>query len=364
MNSLPSTGGLTFRLRLQRGRVAGVSVVSARPQAAGLLKGKTPQQAVQLAPLLFSLCGAAQGVAAQAAVQAAQGRIPEAEQQACWAGTVRREASVEHLWHLMLDWPQVCGLGRLEREYVSCRHKCLQAKTDCDHAAMLETIMASELLGLPAADWLAQDRQAWAAWREDSPALGAKLLRCLEGVGGEGWVMRAYLPYTIAADWVDQDQTIRTPVFCSAPTWRGEPRETGALARQHEHALVSPLLAAGFGIEARLTARLVELARWACGEVGQAQAWVDAAQCGPNTGLARVETARGVLIHHVRMENDAIAEYAIVAPTEWNFHPHGTFVREAGCIAGADDVTVLRKAQGLALSLDPCVAYEVVLEHI
>ena len=364
MNSLPSTGGLTFRLHLQRGRVTGVKLVSTRPQAAALLKGKTPQQAVQLAPLLFSLCGAAQGVAAQAAVQTAQGRIPEAEQQACWAGTVRREASVEHLWHLMLDWPQVCGLGRLEQEYVRCRHQCLQAKTDRDHAAVLETIMISELLGLPAADWLAQDRQAWAAWREDSPALGARLLRCLEEGGGEEGLSAAYLPYTIAADWVDMGQAIRTPAFCSAPTWRGEPRETGALARQREHALVAPLLAAGFGIEARLTARMVELARWACGEVGQARDWVDAAQCGQNAGLARVETARGVLIHRVQMENDAIAEYAIVAPTEWNFHPHGTFVRAAGRIAGADDATVLRKAQGLALSLDPCVAYEVVLEHI
>lgn len=363
MNPLSPAGGLTFRLRLQGGCVTGVEVVSTRPQAALLLKGKTPEQAVQLVPLLFSLCGAAQGVAAQAALQAAQGRMPEAEQQACWAGTVRREASVEHLWHLMLDWPQICGLSRLEQEYACCRHKCLQAKTDRNHAAALETIMASELLGLPAAEWLAQDRRAWAAWREDSQALGAKLLRCLGGVGGGGGLTTACLPYTIAADWVSRGQAIRTPAYCGAPTWLGEPRETGALARQCEHALVSPLLTAGFSIEARLTARLVELARWACGEAGQASDWVDAVQCGQNAGLARVETARGVLIHRVQMENDAIGEYAIVAPTEWNFHPYGTFVREAGRIAEADDATILRKAQGLALSLDPCVAYEVVLEH-
>lgn len=364
MNSLPPAGGLTFRLSLQRGRVTGVKVVSTRPQAAALLKGKTPQQAAQLVPLLFSLCGAAQGTAAQAALQAAQGRKQNAEQQADWAGTVRREASVEHLWHLMLDWPQICGLGRLEQEYARCRHQCLQAKTDRDQAAVLETIMTSGLLGLPAADWLAQDRQARAAWRENSSALGAKLLRCLEGVGGEKGLTMACLPYTNAADWVEQSQEIRTPAFCSAPTWHGEPRETGALVRQCEHALVAPLLAGGLSIEARLTARLVELARWACGEVGQARDWVDAAQCGQNGGLARVETARGVLIHCVRMEEGAIAEYAIVAPIEWNFHPYGTFVREAGRIAEADDVTLLRKAQELALSLDPCVAYETVLEHI
>ncbi len=363
MNSASFSGELTLHLRLQRGHVAGVKIVSTRPQAALLLKGKTPEQAAQLVPLLFSLCGGAQGVAAQAALQAAQGKTAEAEQLASWAGTVRREASVEHLWHLMLDWPQMLGLGRLEQEYARCRQLCLQAKTDSDHAAVLETIMASELLGLPAADWLIQNQPAWAAWREGSSALGAKLLRYLDDVGGEGSLATASLPHTIAQDWVELEQEIRTPAYCSGPTWRGEPCETGALARQFGHALVAPLLAAGRNIEARLTARLVDLAHRACGEAGPARDWVDVARCGQNAGLARVETARGVLLHRVLVENGAIGEYAIVAPTEWNFHPRGAFAREAVRIAEPDDTAALRKAQWLALSLDPCVACEVVLEQ-
>ena len=363
MSSASLSGGLTFRLRFQRGRVTGVEVVSTRPQAALLLKGKTPEQAVQLVPLLFSLCGGAQGVAAQAALQAAQGKIPEAEQLARWAGTVRREAYVEHLWHLMLDWPQMLGLGRLEEEYASCRQQCLRAKTDGEHAALLETIMASDLLDMPSADWLIQDQPAWAAWRKNSPALGAKLLRYLGDAGGEGSLMASYLPHTSAQDWVGLEQEIRTPAYCSAPTWRGESRETGALARQRGHALVAPLLAAGRSVEARLTARLVELAHWACAEAGPARDWVDVARCGQNAGLARVETARGVLLHRVLVENGVIGEYAMVAPTEWNFHPRGAFAREAVRIAEPDEASALRKAQWLALSLDPCVAYAVVLEH-
>ncbi|MDD5241371.1 MAG: hypothetical protein PHG47_06575 [Sulfuricella sp.] len=356
------TGGLTFRLRLQRGRVTKVKIDSERPQAAGSLKGKTPEQAMQLVPLLFSLCGGAQGVAAQAALQAAQGMTPEAEQQARWAGTVRREASTEHLWHLMLDWPQIFGLERREEEYARCRHQCLQAKTDSDHAAVLETIMASGLLGMPSADWLIQDQAAWAAWRENSPALGAQLLRRLEGAGSAGGSTTVCLPHTVAEDWVPLEQEIRSAAYCSVPTWLGEPRETGALARQRGHALVAPLLAAGRNIEARLTARLVELAHWACGETGSARDWIDVAQCGQNVGLARVETARGVLVHRTLVENGTVGEYAIVAPTEWNFHPHGAFAREASRIAEPDDASALRQAQWLALSLDPCVAYEMVLE--
>jgi len=362
MNSTLLGGVLAFRLRLQRGRVTGVEIVSTRPQAAMLFQGTTPEQAVRLAPLLFSLCGGAQGVAAQAALLAAQGKMPDAEQLASWAGMVRREASVEHLWHLMLDWAQIFGLGRFEEEYASCRRPCLQAQTDCDHATALETIMATRLLGMPSADWLIQGQSAWAAWREDSSALGAQLLRCLEGIGEEGGLTVTCLPHTSAQDWVGLEQEIRTTAYCSAPTWRGEACETGALARQHGHASVAPLLAAGRNIEARLWARLVELARWACAEVEPARDWVDVARCGRNAGLARVETARGVLIHRARVESNTIGEYAIVAPTEWNFHSQGAFVGEASRIAETDDAAALRKAQWLALSLDPCVPYEMEME--
>jgi len=92
-----NAGGLTLRLRLRGGKVDGVEIESVRPQAAGLLAGRTPEQAVRLVPLLFSLCGGAQGVAAQAALLAAQGKEPDANRLADWAATVRREATAEHL---------------------------------------------------------------------------------------------------------------------------------------------------------------------------------------------------------------------------------------------------------------------------
>ncbi len=62
--------------------------------------------------------------------------------------------------------------------------------------------------------------------------------------------------------------------------------------------------------------------------------------------------------------NVAITAYAIVAPTEWNFHADGPFVRE-GCGWEADsDEAALRRLTALALSLDPCVEYEVALEDL
>jgi hypothetical protein len=369
VNHFSLRGRLALNLRLEQGRVAGVEIDSTRPQAAVLLKGKTPQQAVHLAPLIFSLCGGAQGVAAQAALMAAQGGLADEAQLVRWAGAIRREASTEHLWRLMLDWPQICGLGireteyakRLETGYANCRRLCLLAIDDREHASALQTVMHANLLGISPRDWLAQDAQAFAAWRANSSSLGAKLLRSLDNTACGNTAETACLPYTCAQDWVSLGQEIVTPEFCKLPTWRSEPHEVGALARNHAHARVAPLITNGRRVEARVLARIVELALWASGEFGQAQDWIDVAPCGPNEGLARVETARGVLIHRARVENGAIADYTVVAPTEWNFHPQGAFAREAGCIAAKDDAAVKRLAQGLALSLDPCVEYEVVL---
>lgn len=351
-------GGLTLRLRVRRGTVDAVEIVSTRPQAAVMLAGKTPEQAVRLAPLLFSLCGGAQGVAAQAVLLAAQGGEPDARQRAEWAATVRREAANEHLWHLMLAWPPLCGLDNFEREYADFRKRLLQAQSDEEHAAEL-AVVTSRLLGMPPGDWRKLSAGEWDAWRQGSTSLGATLLRDVGEAAGE---LSSLLPSASAADWLALEQPMRTPAFCAAPTWHGEPRETGALARCVAHPLVSPLSASGRNVEARLVARLVELAQWACGETGDARDWVDAAHCADGAGLARVETARGVLLHRVRIEHGLISEYAAVAPTEWNFHPRGAYAREAVLIAASDDAE--RKARMLALSLDPCVACEVTLEQV
>ncbi len=70
------------------------------------------------------------------------------------------------------------------------------------------------------------------------------------------------------------------------------------------------------------------------------------------------EMARGLLVHAVRIEAGRISGYAIVAPTEWNFHPRGALFRE---LEGrpARDAAEARRALALAVAtLDPCVALE------
>ena len=65
-------------LTRENARVVGVSISSSRPQLAQrLLVGHTPEKAVELAGLMFSLCGKAQHTAAQAACDAALDVVPD-----------------------------------------------------------------------------------------------------------------------------------------------------------------------------------------------------------------------------------------------------------------------------------------------
>jgi Ni,Fe-hydrogenase I large subunit len=125
-----------------------------------------------------------------------------------------------------------------------------------------------------------------------------------------------------------------------------------------------PLLAAwierrGRGAGARLLARLLELAvlpqrlRVGGGDVVKAHA------LGDNVGMAAIETSRGLLIHAVRLSGNLVAEYRIVAPTEWNFHPAGALTQAMADLVIGNDAQA--RAQAICQSLDPCVAFGVEL---
>jgi coenzyme F420-reducing hydrogenase alpha subunit len=170
------------------------------------------------------------------------------------------------------------------------------------------------------------------------------------------------LPWRGAGDWavlgIDE-------AFAVAPTLAGQPAETGALARRADEPLVAAALGDGRRVAARLAARRADLDFLARGllEPELLQGWLGGAPVAPGVGLARVETARGLLLHLMQVKDGRVAGYVIVAPTEWNFHAQGAF---AGEIVGSPAAT-RDEAEGLArrlaLALDPCVSYEVVVEE-
>ena len=58
-----------------------------------------------------------------------------------------------------------------------------------------------------------------------------------------------------------------------------------------------------------------------------------------------------------------VTDYVIVAPTEWNFHPDGAFAQDMRGLEERDAERLQQLAHIEALSLDPCVAYEVEMRN-
>ena len=315
-------------------RIVTAEVPSKRPMAARILTGQPVERAVDLVPRLFSLCGQAQGVASRLAWCAARGEVPEVAALRENGRRVALEAIGEHLWRLLLDWPPMLGQPARKDEFLVWRKRLL-AVSDPAGAA-----------------WLGDELGRWL--RAEQPLPVATAAAAAPG---------ALLPWLAAEAWAQQSMSAD---FAEQPTFAGLPAETGPLARRAEDAGVAALLAAGQGVAARLAARYADL-RFLAGALLEPQrldGWLGAAQIAENIGLARVETARGLLLHLMQVNDGRVGRYVIVAPTEWNFHPQGAFVREiTGCpaasLAGAETA-----ARYLALALDPCVAYEVVVNKV
>jgi hypothetical protein len=317
--------------------ILSADLASTRPQAARVLVGQPASKVLELVPRLFSLCGKAQGAAAWLALQAARGEQPDEVVLQDVTRAVVLEAIGEHLWRLLLDWPPLGGQPARKSEFLDWRRRLLAASSP----------EAAALVGTGLAAWL--DEQA--------PMAVERTERALSAMPGE------LLPWMLADQWARQPFA---ESFAERPSFAGSPAETGPLARWAGLADVAVLHASGQGVAARLVARYADLRFLAAAllEPQRLSGWLDAAPLAENVGLARVETARGLLLHLMQVNDGRVGRYVIVAPTEWNFHPQGAFVREiTGCLAPSR-VAAEAAARRLALALDPCVAYEIVVNEV
>lgn len=160
--------------------------------------------------------------------------------------------------------------------------------------------------------------------------------------------------------------------WAKAPRLAGRAVEVGACSRQavDGHPLIRALVAeAGSSVEARVLARLVEVARL----IPAMEAWVRGLEpgqpyCAPQPlpesgrGIGLVEAARGLLSHWVAVEEGRIARYQIVAPTTWNFSPRdGAGIKGPletaleGTPVSPGETTPLA-VQHVVRSFDPCMA--------
>lgn len=357
-------GHIRVTLFQQGDGVDRVAIASFRPHPAQrLLAGGTAGEAAERVGRLYTLCGRAQRLAAEAAAEAATGEALSADRLVRRERQVLAEQAREHLWQLLMP---TAGQAVAAPDPTLLRRIVAAGEQADALADTLTRILTEHLLGEPPAAWLSRDPEALRHWCEaaatpparrlagflrdpDPPVTATPLLPALAR-----WQADALRSLAL--------QALGEPAFCAQPLWRESPAETGALSRLCDDPTLSAWIAGmGRGSATRLLGRLVELARLPSRLLGDGPAVVRAWSLDEGMGVAGVETSRGLLLHLVRIEAGRVTDYRILAPTEWNFHPEGALAEALTAMPA--DTRLAERARRVVASLDPCVACQVEIRH-
>ena len=354
--TLPAGNYIDIALGLAQDRVVDVGIVPRQlPQIGALLAGRSAAEMLKLLPRLYTLCATAHGVAAQTAVDAARGADVAPEVRRRRAAAVLAERLVEQLRGV------VTGLRLLDRPPVaSAMRELIRASvtfTSAPSAGVPERLGAIDLIER------ALDQIGIAALDLPDDSLVARFspsgAACLT-VGNDFEIIAR-----LASEGVR---------YAAAPDLHGAVPETGPWARLHAGAATNPRPAdRSETVAARLQARLdeiVRMPRMLCGLAtgDDDSSLVDAAvtgyRLGEGSGAAAVETARGRLYHHVELDSgDRVSRFNCLAPTEWNFHPHGALARMLRGATIQPDSRGRAAVERLVVAFDPCVGYSVTVRE-
>jgi coenzyme F420-reducing hydrogenase alpha subunit len=382
-------GGIIINLMQRDNRVSDVSIVSYRPlQTPKIFSHKSVEQTLMTLPLLYSVCGTAQAIAAVQATEQALELTPSLDTVKARAFMLAMETAKEHLWRILLDWPLLLGeapdhasvaeVTRLQAEARQLLNggkkpffygeEIEQIQTDklLQTVYNLEMLLQNSIFSLPTEQWLMlNDQDALLSWIAEKNSV---VTRMFSWLAQKGWYGLGKSGISGLPSLPEDDLHARLTAdldgeFIAAPNWDGECFETTSFTRQIDQGLVKSLIwDNGNGLLTRLVARLVELARMPgiLQSILDDEATCSVVTCSPASGigLAQVEAARGRLVHRVELDGDIVRRYQILAPTEWNFHPQGVLAKSLiGLQAGSDD-ELRQQAQLLINAIDPCVGYE------
>ncbi|NDY89805.1 hydrogenase formation protein [Ideonella livida] len=345
------------------------AVVSTRPDwVPRLARGQSAAAWPGLLATVFSLCGHAHRWAAQQAIAAAQGRAPVPTDEA--RQRHRLATAREQVLRITQDWPALLPGEPAAPAAAVLLRACPLWRDDwapADRLAAWPDWLAQKWLGQPPADWLKAhedrpDGAAALAWAQRQEHALARLLRrqwpALVTLTTPACALAPLREPAVALPWLAQRlheghaAPAGAPAFAQQPHWRGEVPDTGPWSRHGD-----PLWAPAHHAGTRLLARLVEVLRLAA---PQGAHWLDlgAMPLGPGRGIAWIEMARGLLVHHVALDPTdpgRLLAAQVLAPTEWNFHPQGVLAQALQRLPAAD----ADGARRLAVAFDPCVAFDI-----
>lgn len=352
-----------------------------------------PQKVLDIAPLLFSICGIAQTSAAVHAMHAAKD-IPVTNPQLIKAQSifVQVETARESLLKLLHNIPLLLDMtnhqqaaftyiGQLVPSFKSvlfqngslfsmsqAEHFDIQQDSICQLSDDLDAFITEYILGMPAERFLdfthADDLNQWIS-RHDTLAT-----RITQKILAHDWASQGHtdspclpLPEIQLDTIANKLGSDEADTFIQQPVLDDSHYETGIFARQWDNPLIKALRKqTGTGLLSRWMAKLIELAK-TTGQIrqllqGDNHPDIQTASTRDGLGIASIEAARGRLIHLSEIHDDKITDYRILAPTEWNFHPQGTVFKCLSAIQSSSTEERKTLADFLIHVIDPCVTYK------
>jgi Nickel-dependent hydrogenase len=360
MNST-ALDALAGRLSLFPGRPL-PTVQRHRPRGIEHLFSGQPAEALPgLLASVYTLCGHAHRLTARRALAAAKCKdmaLTPDEAQSLQRHTVR-----EHARRITLDWPVLAGLRPSDTmpAFQRCPALATLSATPLPCADDMNAWLHADVLRMAPPAWRSALQREGAAWLRDwcettdTPTAGS--LRVAASQASASRI--AARPLQLHGDDVAQRalaaELAASAGFIDAPQNHGACAETGPWTRTHD-----PATGTHQNAWMRLAARLADLVHL-CAPEGAAWLAHGALHTGPDEGLAWTETARGLLVHWLRLDGARVADCRVLAPTDWNFHPHGLVAQALTRLPMGEGAQA--PARWLVAAFDPCVAHEWVRRH-
>lgn len=358
-------GTITIDIEIAARRIRSVAINSTRPQSiARIFVGRSVDEVPAQVERLYSLCGRSHGLAAARAAAAAFGRPVSQARRASDTIGLAAERIAETLRGTVLGGLAVHPAAIDPAIATPLREALSAARTLIMHGLSTGKHSSEQSPGL--VDRLAESLQklGFPTSPDGSPERDTPIGRLVQEAEGET-AFHARSPDMLTdSDDLDVVEALRAQgeSFSSAPALPGRVAETGAYARHWQRTAMAPT-----AIAARLCARLLDVAecldllkRAVNGALPPEADPIRAEKIGPGEAFAALESPRGRLYHWLQA-NDLrdVVRYAILAPTEWNFHVRGPLVEALRGAEVGTGTEARRRMSRLIAVFDPCVSFEV-----
>ena len=363
------------------GRLVQANLFTSRTAGiAGALVGQPVGDVPHRLSQLFPLCGTAHAMAGLMAIEAALQIEASPAQRAFRTLVVLAEHCAALVWRTMMDWPLLLGEAPQVRAYAEVHRVAATvraaANQDCwvrpggarlrlERCHLSHAVLELARMVDAAFPEAATDAPGWSALQnavQHGASLPARLIRAAHGGALKDYGLHDQpLLRALDVDWC-ATRLAADPGFGDAPTLDGTPAEVGALAARRHPAVADAVAQWGPAVATRLLAAALDLPvmaerlRRAFNELADDDpAAVDLTRTGRGSGM--VETSRGPLAYLIDTAAGQVRMLRSVAPTEWNFHPDGPFIRALATAPILPDP--VSAARLLAASFDPCVPFNI-----